>query len=305
LRDTQSQPAKPSKKRSRAPARRVTKETRPKKLPDIAESADATARVVTFKEKGTYSVEVSRPGAPDGAGPLIWLASLPSENGPRPEILGNRGQAEKWLEGSGGTIGVRAEAGARIMGLVVGVTGEPAPPPAMSVEALDAAEADARFGSADAAAEVPAPRPSLDHPKRVAMHILVHIERLGDVLYGEAGRIGLPEQGRRIEGFAIDPLQDLAPHHVQYRAIFRGGVEGPWITGPNYCGTRGRGEALCGFAVRVAPHLQERFVVSYCGGFSQSGVGRPYTGGESFQAPGDEYLVSMIIEIFHNENETI
>jgi hypothetical protein len=311
LSDIRTEPAKTSKRRAKTPAktpaRRVRKDRAPKKSPDVAVSADATARIITFAKEGSYAIDVS--GGPassraakarDGAGPLIWLLSLPSDGGLRPEILGNGGQPETWLEEAGGTIGVRAEAGGRIVGLVLGVTGEPGPPPAMSIEPLDAAAAEARFGSAQG----PTPAPSGEHPRRVAMHVLAHIERLGDVLYGEGGRIGLPEQSRRIEGFAIDPLQDIAPHHIQYRAIFRGGVEGPWITGPNFCGTRARGERLCGFAVRVAPHLQERFSVSYCGGFSDSGIGQQCSDGEACQMTDDEYLVSMVIEVFDHQSSS-
>ncbi|HEY1795566.1 MAG TPA: hypothetical protein VGG57_05550 [Stellaceae bacterium] len=305
--DIQTQPAKPSRRRAKTPARRVRKEPARKKSSDIAVSTDATARIVTFAKEGSFAVAVSRGrisraaapgGAQEGAAPLIWLASLPSDRGQRPEILGNGGRPEKWLGEAGGTIGVHAKGGDRIMGLVIGAVGKSGSPPAMSIETLDPAEAEARFG----AAQGPAPPSSGEGPRRVAMHVLAHIERLGDVLYGEAGRIGLPEEARRIEGFAIDMLQDIAPHHVQYRAIFRGGVEGPWITGPNFCGTRGRREPLCGFAVRLAPHLQERFSISYCGGFSNSGIGRPCSNGEVCQMTTDDYLVSMVIEIFDNEN---
>lgn len=269
-------------------------------LLDNAVPAGAGARVITFKRAGLYAIDVSRVPMPpralsDGAVPLIWVASVPSGNGPGPEIVGNGGHAERWLGEAGGAIAVHAGPGGRLMGVVFGPAGEPGPPPDMVVQPLDAIGAGEAFSSVLA-------RHSPQGPRRIAMQVLAHIERIGDVLYGEGGRIGLPNQGRRIEGFAIEPLEEIQPHHIQYRAIHRGGIEGPWTAGPNFCGTRGRGEPLCGFAVRLAPHLQGRFSVTYCAGFSDSGIARPCTNGEACGIANGEYLVSMIIEIFDHQN---
>jgi hypothetical protein len=263
---------------------------------------------VTFKNAGFFALEVSRVpapprSAPDGVVPLIWLTSLPSETGERPEILGNGGQPEKWLDESGGTIAVHAEAGGRIMGVVFGPVSEPDPPPDMTVLPLDMSgtrEAPEAAAAADAAA-LQSYLP--ENARRIGVQVIAHIERVGDVLYREPGRIGMPDQQRRIEGFAIDPLQGMQPHHMQYKVIFRGGVEGPWITGPHFCGTRGRGEPLSGFAIRLAPHLEERFSVTYRGSFSQSGLSRPCTDGEACQVATAEFLVSMEIELFEKPSE--
>jgi hypothetical protein len=306
---TQTKPRRASKRRSEgagATARRGEKKGSVGSLLDNAASAGATARIVTFERAGLFAIEVSRVpapprSAPDGVVRLIWLACLPSETGQTPEIVGNSGQSEKWLGQAGGTIALQTEAGGRIMGVVFGPMSDPSPPPDMIVLPLSMSGAREQFEAAAVAARSPGPQlHSGENVGRIPIRVVAHIERVGDVLYREPGRIGQPDPVRRIEGFAIDPLQDIPPHDLQYRAVFRGGIEGPWITGPHFCGTRGRGEPLFGFAIRLAPYLQERFSVAYRAGFSESGASRPCANGESCQMTNGEYLVTMNIEIFEN-----
>jgi hypothetical protein len=58
------------------------------------------------------------------------------------------------------------------------------------------------------------------------------------------------------------------------------GRQTPWVTDAKLCGTRGQGLPLTGFAIRLAPHVAERFDVVYQGAFFESGVAGPHRNGE-------------------------
>jgi hypothetical protein len=64
-------------------------------------------------------------------------------------------------------------------------------------------------------------------------------------------------------------------------AIGPNGRQTPWITDAKLCGTRGRGLALTGFAIRLAPTLSDRFDVVYEGSFFASGASSPKRDGET------------------------
>jgi hypothetical protein len=115
----------------------------------------------------------------------------------------------------------------------------------------------------------------------IKAEIVVHIERRGDCRFTTGEWLG--ERGRklRIEAFSIRPLERLSPEDIEYKAFGPNGRETPWVTGARLCGTRGRGVPLTGFAVRLVPHLQDRYDAVYHGGFFDSGVAGPRRNGEA------------------------
>jgi hypothetical protein len=125
------------------------------------------------------------------------------------------------------------------------------------------------------------PQASLDSGTRdIRTEIVLHIEQVGDRRFTGGAWIGNRGSKQRIEAFAIRALETLSPQDIEYKAFGPNGRETPWITDAQFCGTRGRGMPLTGFAIRLAPHLRERFDVVYEGAFFESGISKESRNGE-------------------------
>src|SRR6202011_2386470 len=127
---------------------------------------------------------------------------------------------------------------------------------------------------------VVAPADGIRPERELSSEIVLHIEREGDRRFAAPGWVGNRGRRLRIEAFSIRPLEGLAPADIQYKAFGPNGRETPWVTDAKLCGTRGRGLPLTGFAVRLAPHLRNRFDVVYEGSFFDSGVAGPTRNGD-------------------------
>ena len=116
--------------------------------------------------------------------------------------------------------------------------------------------------------------------REIASELILHIERQGDRRLPGQGWAGNPGQRLRVEGFAIRPLEVIAPGDLEYMGYGPAGRQTPWVSDAKLCGTRGRGLPLTGFAIRLAPRLRERFDVIYEGYFFDSGATGPARNGE-------------------------
>jgi hypothetical protein len=67
-------------------------------------------------------------------------------------------------------------------------------------------------------------------------------------------------------------LEALAAEDIEYKALGPNGRETPWVSNAKLCGTRGTGQPLTGFAIRLALHLRDRFDVAHEGAFIEQGV---------------------------------
>ena len=130
-----------------------------------------------------------------------------------------------------------------------------------------------KWGLAIAAAAVTSGR-------EIASELILHIERQGDRRLPGQGWAGNRGQRLRIEGFAIRPLEVIAPGDLEYMGYGPAGRQTPWVSDAKLCGTRGRGLPLTGFAIRLTPRLRERFDVIYEGDFFDSGATGPKRNGE-------------------------
>jgi hypothetical protein len=257
-------------------------------------SATASASIVTL-EQGLHLIEIVGPAtSPSRVGevtlPLIRLAEWPSVGGEPLAILSAAGVGggELWLDGGGGVAVVRAPAGGgRLVVTVFGPADQPSQPARISARRLNGADA-AIEPSAGAVAQ----------GRDIPIEILLHVERIGDRLFPASGWVGARGERKRIEGFGIRSLAAIPARDIHYKAIHPGGVETAWIAGPQLCGSRGRGLPLVGFAVRIAPHLQSQFDVSYRGAFFTSGVAGPNRNGELCRPRlPDDPLEAMVIQI--------
>jgi hypothetical protein len=219
----------------------------------ILETLPVAASVIRL-DPGLYAAQIVADGADEPGQRLL----VSSGSGTQLDLLSAAGGGDQWFEGDGGIVAVRVPAdGAWLTVTAIGT----ASPPKLAVCSVDALLAG-----------LPVEGAAEDGEREIPIEVVVHIERVGDRAFPGttwAGRVG---DKRRIEGFSIRPLEGIAPGDIEYKALRPGGVETPWMSGTQFCGSRGQSVPLTGFAVRLAPHLQERFSVIYQAGFFNSGV---------------------------------
>lgn len=272
-----------------------------------AQPRDATARTgageiacvassVTRLEPGLYAIEIV-PGGPspaegeDPGSAAVWLAQASSGAGII-DVLSVEASGDQWLVGPGKVAAVRSPPGGGM--LIATSFGSPDRPPtapriiARPLEQVEAlGMADARLAPPVAAATPPiiegtgpatieAAGPAT---RDIRIEVMVHLEGTGDRVFPGSAWAGRPGDQRRVEGFCIRPMQELQPDEIEYKALHPGGVETPWVRGPQFCGTRGRSMPITGLAIRIAPHVQDQFSVVYQAAFFRSGVSEPRRNG--------------------------
>jgi hypothetical protein len=217
--------------------------------------------------------------------PLIWLSQPAAGERDRVQIFSASGRDDNWLPPSGDLIVVRSPpTGGQLTVTVFGPPGQPVQAASITVRRLTRAELNPT-----SAASAPMAPARTSPEKDVRLEVLAHIERRGDQIFPGTGWVGNRGSRLRIEGFVIRPLNELTPSDIEYQMLGPDGSEGPWVRSPQFCGTRGRGLRITGFAVRVSPRLQDRVAVEYYGAFFDSGISGPFKNGEACQPslPGD------------------
>ncbi|HWB51013.1 MAG TPA: hypothetical protein VG651_18025 [Stellaceae bacterium] len=244
---------------------------------------------------GLAVVEVAGRATPGkGKGVPLWVGALPTGPGQRADLLAAAGAGEQWLRPEGDVVVVRAPRAGEL--LLASAFGAPGLPPDLAVRAI----AGRSPGPEPVAASAP---PSVTRPERdIRAEVTVHIEGSGDRVFPGASWAGKPGDHKRVEGFSIKPLQELRPNEIEYKALHPGGVETPWVAGPQFCGTRGRSLPIVGVAVRIAPHVQDQFSVVYQAAFFRSGVTESRSNGAPClpKAPGDP-LEAINIRILQSQ----
>lgn len=183
-------------------------------------------------------------------------------------IVSNSAGADGWLGPEGGTVVLRAPAGgAAVLVATYGITDETALP---VVKLLDLG----RLSGGEA------PVPSATQGREIPSELVLHVERQGDRRFPGGGWAGNPGGRLRVEGFAIRPLQSIAPGQIEYMGFGPGGRQTPWVSDAELCGTRGRGLPLTGFAIRLGPSVRDQFDVVYEGCFFDSGIIGPLRNGD-------------------------
>jgi hypothetical protein len=246
----------------------------------------ATTRLVELPH-GLYGVSI---GAVTGdrrelAGletPATQIASLPGAGRDAVELFAASPGPAGWLGPAGGTVAVKipAERG-RILITTYRLADQEAVPLEIQIARIDrplqpasAIAAAATSRPDDTGARAAPPSPDLE------LEIVLHIEGLGDRRFGGGEWSGSRGEGRSIGAFSVRPLQRLSADDIEYKAYGPGGRETPWVTAASLCGTRDRGIALTGFAIRLAGEPSARFDIVYEGAFAQSGIAGPCRNGQ-------------------------
>jgi len=223
--------------------------------------------------------------------PVTHVGS-PAPNGAGVEVVASYPQRSSWFGPEGGTAVINVPpGGGHIVVTSYGEPGQAAVAPSLDLRRLDRPDAVP-------AAALPASAPGVTALREIPTEILLHIERAGDRLFPGRGWVGALGRKLRIEGFSIKPLEGLLPGDVEFKGFEPNGQETPWVTAGALCGTRGRGLPLTGFAVRLAPHLRERFEAIYEGSFFNAGIVGPSRNGEPCRsAVGNDPLEAVNIRL--------
>ena len=235
------------------------------------------AAVVSVRlDQGLYALEIggtpALPGQISGlALPAIQVSAPPSGQNPCVEIIGTSGDVASWIGHDGGTVVVKSPAGGgEVWVTAYGLAEHAVVPPHVEVRRLDHPRSN---GAAPGSLSI------VTEPDEIGTEIVLHVERLGDRSFPGRGWVGNRGRKLRIEAFSIRPADTLAARDIEFKALGPNGRQTPWVTDAKLCGTRGQGVPLTGFAIRLAPHVGDRFDVIYEGAFFESGVVGPNRNG--------------------------
>jgi hypothetical protein len=206
------------------------------------------ARLVPL-DPGLYAFSLTAETAwrEPGAGlalPLVQLCAAPRQDG-AVEITDSFGRAGSWLGGCHTVLFVKSPAG----GGAALVTGYLARDPDTAPLELDIRRVappgppvmTLRMGGAGVAER---------SPEGAGLDIVAHIRGRGDVRFLDTTWVGRLGPGLWIEGFTVQLHSRLTGVAIEYKGLTANGTETPWIETGDFCGTRGQGLPLIGFAVR-------------------------------------------------------
>jgi hypothetical protein len=256
------------------------------------------ANIVAF-EQGLYALEIGEsPGMLGQVSslqvPTVHVSALRNERERSAKIIGTSGRGDGWLDREGGTVIVKSPAGgAHVLLTVYGLPAQAVSVPDIQVRRLDRPRSNGAAPRSPDPADYPA-----DEPAEIRSEIVLHVERLGDRRFPGEGWAGNRGKKLRIEAFSIRPVDTLLARDIEFKALGPKGRQTPWVTDAKLCGTRGQGLPLTGFAIRLAPHIAERFDVVYQGAFFESGVVGPHRNGELCISPiSDDPLEAINVRL--------
>jgi hypothetical protein len=115
--------------------------------------------------------------------------------------------------------------------------------------------------------------PRAPDPKRAAalisepLRLMAHVERDGDVAVQGGLWAGQPGSRGAIEGFSITPGEAIEADDIEYQAILGSDWTTPWLSGGQFCGSRGLSLPLLGARIRLRGAAAKSHTVSYWGSF--------------------------------------
>lgn len=269
-------------------------------LPEPAALAVTGVRLLPLDE-GLYVIRLGELPGPGGevAGLLLPAAQVstpPGEDDGTVEVIAAFPGQGAWLARDGGTVILRSPPGGGCAIVTAyGIPGAAAVELSLDLQRLD--EPVTGLGPPPDM-RVAAPPVAAAGGRELPTEILLHIERTGDRLFPGAGWVGALGRRMRVEAFSIRPLEGLAPTEIEMKGLLPNGGETAWVSGGALCGTRGRGLALVGFALRVAPHRADRYDVLYQGSFFAGGISAARRNGDPCRsAVADDPLEAINVRL--------
>jgi hypothetical protein len=111
-----------------------------------------------------------------------------------------------------------------------------------------------------------------------------HLEGEGDVAFEPGQGAGRPGSKRRLEAVALY-VEGVALQELEYAAIGADGQPMPWVSPPQFTGSRGTGAPMLGFAARLGGEAATRYSIAYAGSFLSAGPVPPARNGEFLRSP--------------------
>lgn len=281
-------------------------------------SSNAVAKLIALEE-GFYAFTLLGDGVESGIAPgfvvpAVQISAPPQRSGPV-EITDTRGRSGGWIAAGQTTLFVKAPAG----GGVALVTAYPARDPRSAPLQLEVRRLDhVGFAAGAAKSEVAGnaklgreppfttvfladPIPVAAEGEPLAIEILLHIRRRGDVRFPDAPWAGRLGPGLWIESFTILPQQRPASEAIEYKGLTAAGVETEWLSCGSACGSRGLDTPLVGFAVRQKAGALGRLFDCEYSGYFQSGavVGPCRNGAPCLSATANDPLEGMQLRVVH------
>ncbi|BAH74838.1 hypothetical protein [Solidesulfovibrio magneticus] len=161
------------------------------------------------------------------------------------------------------------------------------PAPAFGQPAPSFGQPAAGFGQPAAAAPQP-PRtftpPSAPAGPMPVVRMAGHLEGEGDVAFDPGQGAGRPGSKRRLEAVALY-VEGVALQDLQYAAIGPNGQPMPWVSPPQFTGSRGTGAPMLGFAAKLGGEAAGRYTIAYAGTFLGAGPVPAARNGEFLRSP--------------------
>jgi hypothetical protein len=127
--------------------------------------------------------------------------------------------------------------------------------------------------------EVSQPRPTLESPnivlgslrvppvkttpEKIGLKILVHLQGIGDRVFGPEEYAGTKGQSRRLEALEMRIDPPIAGLNLKYMAHVSGIGDTPWLNEGELAGARGQAKRIEGFAVQLTGPLASQYEVFY------------------------------------------
>jgi hypothetical protein len=229
---------------------------------------------------GIYAFTVrGRAAAPETEGfavPAVQIGLAPTIPQGSATFLTGPATCEHWLVRNGDVVVVRIDSEGATL-LLTSLRPATSAPLTVDVRRLDATDMPSRPMSTAEAATAASTSPALVE-RVLHAEVLTHIRNHGDMVFfdGWAGFIG---QQLSIEGFAIKPLEELTASMIEYKTVGMSGAESSWASDGTFCGARGAGLPLLGFAIRLKSGADEFYDCQYSGSFVSGEIVGPLGNG--------------------------
>jgi hypothetical protein len=127
--------------------------------------------------------------------------------------------------------------------------------------------------------------------------ITAHIRNRGDVQVGLTDWVGLPGSRLWVEGFGITLPPGWSPADLEYQGIIGRGGATPWITSPEFCGSRAQTMPLLGLAIRLRGNAARLYDLTYRASFIDGSTAGPAPQGQLCQSPSGAAVEAFQISI--------
>jgi hypothetical protein len=256
----------------------------------------ASVKILTLPV-GTYKITVTEgidpvPLTENLTGPVLKVSAAPVYSEGSLEIMSGPGTFENWLRHREDSVIARIHGGTASV-LLTSVRMPDMAAMSIDIRLLDADEAASISHELDlewSGDESPTPA--------VPMTLAAHIHGVGAAEF-VGGKIESTARTAWIEGFEIRLAAAFPAPILEYCAVHADGIITPWLDNNTFCGTRGKGPALTGFALRVKPQLSHAYDCAYSATFASGHrCDSLHDGALCQSAVPDDPLVSMEVKLF-------